>query len=371
MEKENALQKTEIKPSSFSNETIETVKRSIFRGASDDELKLFIHKCLTVGVHPLDKLITPIKFNTRDGPVVSFITSIDLMRSKAEETELYDGQDEPVYEYGDDDDKRPTKATVNIYKKGIGRPFVGVAYWTEFYPDNEKKRQLWDKMPHIMIAKCAEGQGLRKGFPQKLNKLYAEEEMHQAITRASGSVSTKPEITQETTEKENVTSKSGTERQVPTQGETDSLRLISEKQGYLLIAKLKENGVSEQSLLNYLKIPSVFYVTWNKKVNTCMDKLLKTIQDKPKFFDKYKAPESEKKEEPSPDQKAPTVQGDEDFIKNLRTIAFAAGCKDDEAINKKLLVNFPKIESMDKIDANSQGLVIDFFISLKDNPEQA
>lgn len=214
-----------------------------------------------------------------------------------------------------------------------------------------KKRSKIDGVLSVLAASRIYTQDL-EDMSKELQEMIAEE-------GGQKKESTKPDITQETTE-----------RQTPTQEETDSLKLISEKQGYFLIAKMKKCGVDEQSLLNYLKIPSVFYVTWDKKVNTCMDKLLKTIQDKPKFFDKYKA-ESEKKEEPTPDQKAPTVQGDEDFIKNLRTIAYAAGCKDDEAINKKLLVNFPKIESMDKIDVDSQGLVIDFFISLKDNPEQA
>jgi len=212
MEEEKAL--TAIKQrDSFSVETIETVKRSIFIGSTDDELKLFIHKCLTVGVHPLDKLLTPIKYNTKNGPVVSFISSIDLFRSKAEDSGKYDGQDEPLWEYDDGEDEPPTKCTVKVYKKDIGRPFVGVAHIKEFIPDNQNKRQFWDKMPNVMLAKCAEAQAFRKAFPQELNKLYVEEEMYNAISKAGGGGggSTKPEITQQTTEKGAVSvSKNGT-----------------------------------------------------------------------------------------------------------------------------------------------------------------
>lgn len=365
MEKENAL--TTIKQrDSFSVETIETVKRSIFPKSTDDELKLFIHKCLTVGVHPLDKLLTPIKYNTKNGTVVSFISSIDLFRSKAEDSGKYDGQDEPVFEYDDGENEPPTKCTLNVYKKDIGRPFVGIAHMKEFLPNQENKRQFWNQMPHVMLAKCAEAQAFRKAFPQELNKLYVEEEMYNAIHKASGG-SSKPEITQQTTERITTTSASGTERIKPTEQERQDKKLISEKQGYFLIAQIKENKASEAAILNLLKIPSIFFVTWNNRDKYCMDKLLKTIKEKPEFFNKYEP----KVEQVKTQEEPPAAYDEAEYLEILRATAHAAGCPDDASINQRLLVNFPKIVSIDKIDVDSQQLVLDYFIALKDNPEQA
>jgi phage recombination protein Bet len=191
------VEQTDTVPAiNYNQETVDAVKHTIFKDATDAELLLFFHKCRTVGCHPLDKMIIPSKFNDgQGGKTVVFITTIDYFRSVAETTGLYDGQDEAVIEY--DSDGNIVRATVNVYRKDISRPFVGVANWSEFYPDNEKKVFQWKKMPIVMISKCAEAQAFRKAFPQKLNKLYAEEEMDQAAN-TTVKTSTKTVLTQKT-----------------------------------------------------------------------------------------------------------------------------------------------------------------------------
>ena len=156
------------------------VKSMIFPDSTDDELKLFIYYCQRKGVHPLDKLIHPVKRGQGDKAKTTFQSGIDFMRSEAEETGEYEGQDPAEFEF-DDPQKPdwPTKATVKVYRAGKTRPFVGEARWIEFFPGDAMGFQ-WKKMPTVMLSKCAEAQALRRAFPKKLAGLYVPEEMAQA-----------------------------------------------------------------------------------------------------------------------------------------------------------------------------------------------
>jgi phage recombination protein Bet len=159
------------------------VKSVVFPNSTDDELALFIFQCQRKGVHPLDRLIFPIKRNDSEsgGQKITFQSGIDYFRSAAEGTSLYDGQDEPEFEFDGTtgNPAYPSLARVKLYKKGISRPFVGIARWSEFYP-GEKLGFMYRKMPCNQLAKCAEAQAFRKAFPAQLGDLYTPEEMIQA-----------------------------------------------------------------------------------------------------------------------------------------------------------------------------------------------
>jgi len=152
------------------------VKSIVFPGCSDDEMRLYLFECERRGVHPLDRLIFPIKRNDKEGEKrVTFQCSVDYLRAEAADTGEYDGQDEPAFG-PTGADGFPESATVSVYKKGISRPTTGTARWKEFYP-GEKQGFMWRKMPHHMLAKCAEVLALRKAFPKRLAGLYVPEEM--------------------------------------------------------------------------------------------------------------------------------------------------------------------------------------------------
>jgi phage recombination protein Bet len=156
------------------------VKSVVFPGCTDDEMRLYLFECERRGVHPLDRLIFPIKRSDKEGEKrVTFQCSVDYLRAEAADTGEYDGQDEPTYgEAGADG--YPESATVAVYKKGMSRPTTGTARWKEFYP-GEKMGFMWRKMPFHMLAKCAEVLALRKAFPKRLAGLYIAEEM-QSVT---------------------------------------------------------------------------------------------------------------------------------------------------------------------------------------------
>lgn len=341
------VQQPEAQPVNYSVATVQTVKDTIFKGANDAELQLYFHKCLSVGCHPLDGLIHPSKF--KDGDTgqtrVVFITSIDLFRARAEETELYDGQDEPEFEFGEhgDDFEHPTFCRVNIYKKEISRPIVGTADWQEFYPaltksGSEKKRFMWKKMPKVMLAKCAEAQGLRKAFPQQLNKLYAEEEMMQAIEGARDK-STKPQITQPTE---------------PIESGAKPIQIaVIESVG------LKSGSKNGKDWTKYsIGINGEKYGTFDKKIAEAAE-LYKKEKTSIGFgwgqSGQFKNITKLWEVKPEPD--APFVMPHEVFKKEINTMAKKAGIED---VNKFLKEQF-KIEKLDDVTADKQSAVIDLF----------
>ena len=104
--------------------------------------------------------------------------SIDGLRGQAERTGEYDGQDEPEFT---ERDGRIISAKVRVYRKGVSRPFVGVAYFDEYVQKKKsgEPTRFWATMPHGQIAKCAEALAIRKAFPA-LGGLYTPDEMAQA-----------------------------------------------------------------------------------------------------------------------------------------------------------------------------------------------
>jgi len=171
-------------PSKLTKDRIKLITDTVARGASSDELKLFLLVCQRSGLDPFARQIYFVKrYDSASGESRGTIqTGIDGFRAIAERTGEYAGSDDAIFEESKDKSiKYPLKATVSVYRivKGQKVSFTASARWSEYYP-GEKMGFMWRKMPYAMLGKCAEGLALRKGFAQVLGGLYVHEEMAQA-----------------------------------------------------------------------------------------------------------------------------------------------------------------------------------------------
>jgi phage recombination protein Bet len=167
----------------FTAEQRQMIRDTYASGASDAEFSVLME---IAKVRHLNPLLRQIFFVKRwDGDkrreVWAPQVSIDGLRTIAQRTGLYDGQDEP--EFAEDQGGKLTFCRVRVYRKDWSRAAVGVAHWGE-YAAKKKDGTLtkfWAEKPHIMLAKCAEALALRKAFPEDTAGLYVPEEMGDVV----------------------------------------------------------------------------------------------------------------------------------------------------------------------------------------------
>lgn len=171
----------------FNSQEIQTIKTTLCKGISDQELMLFGRVCKRTGLDPFARQIYAI---TRSGRM-TIQTSIDGFRVIAQRSGSYNGQEGPFW-CGDDgvwrdvwlSKKAPCAAKVGVYRKGAQYPITGIALWEEYAQGFKGSLSaMWSKMPTVMLAKCAEAIALRKAFPQDLSGIYTSDEMDQADSK--------------------------------------------------------------------------------------------------------------------------------------------------------------------------------------------
>lgn len=146
-------------------------------------------------------------------------------------------------------------------------------------------------------------------------------------------------ITKPTTEvKNNVhTSSSGTDRPMPTEEERKKGGYVTEKQGWLILRRIRDQGIDENVFLKITKKKSIFYFFKRKDI---MDKLLNKIETDPGYFkgeDKKEQP-PQTVEEPEKIEEMPVLD-QETFLSGVEAMVKAAGFDNMGAAELALQLN--------------------------------
>ncbi|HON29269.1 MAG TPA: recombinase RecT [Mesotoga infera] len=167
----------------WSKEQIELIKRTVAKGASDDELKLFLHLASRYDLDPFTRQIWFIKY----GDDAHIFTGRDGFLHIAHRSGAFNGmqttlREEPIgfeIRYYNRKEKkvevlkRPSQfvAVCTVYRKDMEQPFICEVWESEY----STGQGLWPTKRRVMIQKVAEASTLRRAFD--ISGLYLPEEV--------------------------------------------------------------------------------------------------------------------------------------------------------------------------------------------------
>jgi phage recombination protein Bet len=170
---------------SFEQEKL--IKDILCKGASDDEIAVFMNIAKHTRLDPLTKQIWMIpRWDSKLGRnAYTPQVSIDGARLIADRTGNYAPGRSPTYTYKPDGSILSCTAFVKKRtSEGTWHEIEHTCFFDEYVQTFTDKKTgeskvsgLWATKGHAMIAKCAEAGALRKSFPAEMCNLYAEGEL--------------------------------------------------------------------------------------------------------------------------------------------------------------------------------------------------
>lgn len=177
---------------------ISTLQSSLYVGSKAESVEMVLSYCEAAGLDPMQKPVHIVPMNTKNPQTGSYewrdvvMPGIGLYRIQADRSGSLAGITEP--EFGPDvtatfTDKNNNSVNVTYpewcriaMRKLVGTTiveFVAKEYWIENYATDSGKSNapnaMWKKRPRGQLAKCAEAQALRKGWPEIGQAPTAEE----------------------------------------------------------------------------------------------------------------------------------------------------------------------------------------------------
>jgi phage recombination protein Bet len=197
-----AIQKSEA---TFTASQVDLIKRTVAKGASDDELKMFLHVAQKAGMDPLQKQIHFVKrrYKDEDGKwqeTISIQAGIEGVQSRAAREPDYEGtlaavvysKDEFVFDHKSGvvkthecnpfgDRGQIVGAWAVTHRKGK-LPFVALVRFSQYV---DTRSHFWRNKPDIMIEKVARFTSLKRAYPDVLSGINEPAEMGQASLHAA------------------------------------------------------------------------------------------------------------------------------------------------------------------------------------------
>lgn len=179
-------------------ELIQVLQGSVYPGAKVESIKLVIGYCKAQNLDPILKPVhivpmdVPTGRKDADGWDITekrdvVMPGIGLYRIQASRTNEHVGTGEPefgpdvVTKLGETEITFPAwcRVTVKRLKNGVIAEYPATERWLENYATKGRNKKdankMWAKRPYAQLAKCAEAQALRKGFPEVGAQPTAEE----------------------------------------------------------------------------------------------------------------------------------------------------------------------------------------------------